>query len=305
MKDLIIIGGGPAGLSAGIYGKRAGLDLVLLEKLSPGGQVITSFEIENYPGFAEPVEGWKLMSDMEAQARRLGVDIINGEALSIAKEGGVFLVDTGGEIFKGKTVIVAAGANHRKLEVPGEKELLGRGVSFCATCDGAFFKDREVLVAGGGDVALEEAFFLTRFASKVYIAHRRDQFRGAKILQDRVFANSKIELLYNSEIDSINGTGNVESVTIKNNKSGVQHNINVDGVFIFVGYIPNTSFLDNSLLNDCGEVVVDMRMRTSVKGLFAAGDIRSSSRRQIVMAASDGAVAALESYDYVTALSCT
>lgn len=305
MKDLIIIGGGPAGLSAGIYGKRAGLDLVLLEKLSPGGQVITSFEIENYPGFAEPVEGWKLMSDMEAQARRLGVDIINGEVLSIAKEGGVFLVDTGGEIFKGKTVIVAAGANHRKLEVPGEKELLGRGVSFCATCDGAFFKDREVLVAGGGDVALEEAFFLTRFASKVYIAHRRDQFRGAKILQDRVFANSKIELLYNSEIDSINGTGNVESVTIKNNKSGVQHNINVDGVFIFVGYIPNTSFLDNSLLNDCGEVVVDMRMRTSVKGLFAAGDIRSSSRRQIVMAASDGAVAALESYDYVTALSCT
>ncbi len=305
MKDLVIIGGGPAGLSAGIYGKRAGLDLVLLEKLSPGGQVITSFEIENYPGFAEPVEGWKLMADMEAQARRLGVDIINGEVISIAKEGGVFSVNTGEGVFKGRTVIIAAGANNRKLNVPGEKELLGRGVSFCATCDGAFFKDREVLVAGGGDVALEEAFFLTRFASKVYIAHRRDQFRGAKILQDRVFANNKIELLYNSEIASINGTGNVESVTIRNNKSGLNNNINVDGVFIFVGYVPNTAFLDSSLLNECGEVVVDMRMRTLEKGLFAAGDIRSSSRRQIVMAAADGAVAALESYDYVTALNCT
>lgn len=305
MKDLVIIGGGPAGLSAAIYGKRAGLDLVLLEKLSPGGQVITSFEIENYPGFAEPVEGWKLMADMEAQARRLGVDIINGEVISIAKEGGFFSVNTGGGAFKGRTVIIAAGANHRKLNVPGEKELLGRGVSFCATCDGAFFKDREVLVAGGGDVALEEAFFLTRFASKVYIAHRRDQFRGAKILQERIFANNKIELLYNSEIVSINGADGVESVTIKNNKKGLTNNINVDGVFIFVGYVPNTAFLDSSLLNECGEVVVDMRMRTSEKGLFAAGDIRSSSRRQIVMAAADGAVAALESYDYITALNCT
>ncbi len=305
MKDLVIIGGGPAGLSAAIYGKRAGLDLVLLEKFSPGGQVITSFEIENYPGFAEPVEGWKLMADMEAQARRLGVDIINGEVISISKEGGIFSVNTGGDVFKGRTVIIAAGANHRKLDVPGEKELLGRGVSFCATCDGAFFKDREVLVAGGGDVALEEAFFLTRFASKVYIAHRRDQFRGAKILQERIFANNKIELLYNSEIVSINGADGVESVTIKNNKKGLTNNINVDGVFIFVGYVPNTSFLDSSLLNECGEVVVDMRMRTSEKGLFAAGDIRSSSRRQIVMAAADGAVAALESYDYITALNCT
>lgn len=305
MKDLIIIGGGPAGLTAGIYGKRAGLDLVLLEKFSPGGQVVTSFEIENYPGFSEPVEGWKLMADMEDQTRRLGVDIINGEVVSIVKEGGIFSVDTGGEIFKGRTVIVAAGANHRRLDVPGEKEFLGRGVSFCATCDGAFFKDREVIVAGGGDVALEEAFFLTRFASKVYIAHRRDQFRGAKILQDRVLGTSKIEPLYNCEIDSINGTGSVESVTIKNNISGSTKYIKVDGVFIFVGYVPNTSFLDDSLLNDCGEVIVDMRMRTAVDGLFAAGDIRGGSRRQIVTAASDGAVAALESYDYVTALSCT
>jgi len=305
MKDLIIIGGGPAGLTAGIYGKRAGLDLVLLEKLSPGGQVITSFEIENYPGFAEPVEGWKLMSDMEEQARRLGVEIVSAEVKGIRKEGGIFTVDTGDALLNARCVIVAAGASHRKLDVTGEKEYTGRGVSYCATCDGAFYRDRTVFVAGGGDVALEEAFFLTRFAAKVYIAHRRDQFRGAKILQDRVLSNDKIEILYNAEIESINGSGNVESVTIKNNVSGKSTDIKTDGVFIFVGYIPNTSFVDRELLNDCGEIIVDMRMRTEIEGLFAAGDIRSSSRRQIVMAASDGAVAALEVYDYVTALSCT
>jgi thioredoxin reductase (NADPH) len=305
MKDLIIIGGGPAGLTAGIYGKRAGLDLVLIEKFSPGGQVVTSFEIENYPGFAEPVEGWKLMADMEDQARRLGVDIINDEILSIDREGGTFTVRGNGEIYKARTVIVAAGANHRRLDIPGEKELLGRGVSFCATCDGAFFKDREVIIAGGGDVALEEAFFLTRFASRVYIAHRRDQFRGAKILQDRVLGCEKITPLYNTEIESVNGSGNVESVTVRNNISGKKDIIKLDGVFIFVGYVPNTAFLESSLLNESGEVIVDIRMRTAVDGLFAAGDIRSGSRRQIVMAASDGAVAALEAYDYITALSCT
>jgi thioredoxin reductase (NADPH) len=305
MKDLIIIGGGPAGLTAGIYGKRAGLDLLLIEKFSPGGQVITSFEIENYPGFAEPVEGWKLMADMEDQARRLGVDIINDEILSIDREGGTFTVRGNGDIYKARTVIVAAGANHRRLDIPGEKELLGRGVSFCATCDGAFFKDREVIVAGGGDVALEEAFFLTRFARRVYIAHRRDQFRGAKILQDRVLGCEKITPLYNTEIESINGTGNVESVIVRNNVTGKKDTIKLDGVFIFVGYVPNTAFLESSLLNESGEVIVDIRMKTAVDGLFAAGDIRSGSRRQIVMAASDGAVAALESYDYITALSCT
>lgn len=305
MKDLIIIGGGPAGLTAGIYGKRAGLDLILLEKLSPGGQVITSFEIENYPGFAEPVEGWKLMSDMEEQARRLGVDILSAEVKEIRKEGGIFAVDTGDSVFNARCVIVAAGASHRKLGVPGEKEYTGRGVSYCATCDGAFYKDRTVIVAGGGDVALEEAFFLTRFAGKVYIVHRRDQFRGAKILQDRVLSNDKIEILYNSEIESINGSGNVESVTIKNNVNGKSTDLKTDGVFIFVGYIPNTSFIDRGLLNDSGEIIVDIRMKSAVEGFFAAGDIRSGSRRQIVMAASDGAVAALEVYDYVTALSCT
>jgi len=305
MKDLIIIGGGPAGLSAGIYAKRAGLDLLLVEKLSPGGQVVTSFEIENYPGFAEPVEGWKLMADMEQQARRLGVDIINDEVFGIDKEGGTFTVRGSGDIYKSRTVIVAAGANHRRLNIHGEKELLGRGVSFCATCDGAFFRDKEVIVAGGGDVALEEAFFLTRFAGRVYIAHRRDQFRGAKILQDRVLGCDKITPLYNTELDSINGTEKVESVTVRNNLSGKKDVIKLDGVFIFVGYVPNTSFLDSSLLNDCGEVIADIKMKTAVDGLFAAGDIRSGSRRQIVMAASDGAVAALESYDYITALSCT
>lgn len=304
MKDLVIIGGGPAGLTAGIYGMRAGLDLVLLEKFSPGGQVVNSYEIENYPGFAEPVEGWKLMSDMEEQTRRLGAEIISAEVLSVKKDAGVFTVSHSGGAIQARSVIIAAGAFNRKLNVPGEKEYLGRGVSYCATCDGAFYRDKITVVAGGGDVALEEAFFLTRFASKVYLVHRREQFRGADILQKRVLNNGKIIPVLNTNIESINGETGVSSVSLKNNLTGEISRLETDGVFIFIGYDPNTSFLDRELLNEKNEIIVDMNMRTGVEGLFAAGDIRSGSKRQIVMAAADGATAVLSAYEYLTGSYC-
>jgi thioredoxin reductase (NADPH) len=305
VKDLVIIGGGPAGLAAGIYGKRAGLDLVIVEKLSPGGQVINSYEIENYPGFPEPVPGWKLMADMEEQTRRLGAEIISGEVMSVKKTDGVFTVSLDGSHIEAKSVIIAAGASHRKLMVPGERELLGRGVSYCATCDGAFFRGKVTAVAGGGDLALEEAFFLTRFASRVYLIHRRDRFRGADILQKRVLNNEKIIPVYNSVIESINGEGTVSSINIKNVITGKNELLNTDGVFIFIGYDPNTSFIDRELLNANNEIIVDMNMRTKIEGLFAAGDIRSGSRRQIVMAAADGATAVMGAYEYITGVYCS
>lgn len=304
VKDLVIIGGGPAGLTAAIYGIRAGLDLVLVEKFSPGGQVVNSYEIENYPGFPEPVAGWELMSRMEEQTRRLGTDIINGDVASVRKSGDIFSVEMDGTALEAKSVIVAAGASHRRLGVPGEKEYMGRGVSYCATCDGAFYKDRVTVVVGGGDVALEEAHFLTRFSSKVYLVHRRDAFRGADILQKRILSSDRIVPVYNSVVESINGNDAVRSVYVKNLLTGEKSEIDTDGVFVFIGYDPNTGFVDKRLLNSSREIEVDMNMRTNVEGLFAAGDIRSGSRRQIVMACADGATAAMSAYDYITELSC-
>jgi len=302
MKDLIIIGAGPAGLTAAIYGIRAGLDLAVVEKFSPGGQVINTYEVENYPGFVEPVEGWDLMSKMENQAKRLGVEILNGDVSSIEKDesANIFkLKKTDGKILEAKSVIIASGASFRKLNVPGEKEFTGRGVSYCATCDGAFYKEKVTAVIGGGDTALEEAFFLTKFASKVYIIHRRDEFRGAKILQDRVLANEKIVPVYDSVVESINGTMKVDSVTLKNKKTSKETKLDVDGAFIFIGFDPNTSFVPKEVKTEKNEVIVDMAMETPIKGLFAAGDLRIKSKRQIVMAAADGATAAMSAYDYI------
>lgn len=305
IKDLIIIGGGPAGLTAGIYGMRAGLDLILLEKFSPGGQVVNSYEIENYPGFVEPIPGWELMARMEDQARRLGVPIESAEVTSVLKEDLLFHVITAGGNLYAKSVIIASGAQSRKLGVPGENEFLGRGVSYCATCDGAFYKDKVTVVIGGGDVALEEAHFLTRFSSRVYLIHRRDTFRGADILQKRVMGDPKITTVFNTVVESVNGDEKVGSVSIKNIATGERSKLETDGVFIFVGYDPATSYLDSSLLNEKKEVIVEMNMKTGIEGLFAAGDLRSGSRRQIVMAAADGATAALGAYDFLTGTYCT
>jgi thioredoxin reductase (NADPH) len=303
MKDLVIIGAGPAGLTAAIYGMRAGLDLSVIEKFAPGGQVVNTWEVENYPGFKEPLAGWELMAAMEDQTRRLGADIASADVTSIKKEGGAFTVELNGEDpVQARAVIIAAGASFRKLGIPGEKEFTGRGVSYCATCDGAFYKERVTAVIGGGDTALEEAIFLTRFASKVYLVHRRDEFRAGKILVDRVLANPKIVPVYNALPKSINGTEKVLSLTVTDKNTGKENDIVTDGVFIFVGFDPNTGFLDPALLNESREVIVDLDMKTSIPGLFAAGDLRSSSIRQIVSACGDGATAAQRAYHYITSL---
>jgi thioredoxin reductase (NADPH) len=305
MKELIIIGAGPAGLSAAIYGLRSGLDLILLERLAPGGQVMSTYEVENYPGFVEPVAGWDLMSRMENQARRLGAEIVSGDVVSLCRNaagGTLALTMADGSTLEAKTVIAATGASYRRLKVPGEVEHVGHGVSYCATCDGAFFKDRICAVVGGGDTALEEAHFLTRFASKVYLIHRRDSLRGAKILQDRIFANEKIEPLFDTTVESIDGSTKVENLLLKNVKTGKQNTLAVEGVFIFVGFVANTAYLPAEVLDENHEVIADIAMRTNVPGLFAAGDLRSGSKRQIVMAAAEGATAALEAYEYILRL---
>ena len=301
MKDLLILGAGPAGLSAAIYAMRAGLDMAIIERYAPGGQVMNTDEVENYPGFVDPIGGWELMSRMEQQARRLGAEVINGEILSVEKnrENVLILKQADGSELQARAVILATGASFRKLGVPGEAEYTGRGVSYCATCDGAFFKEKSVAVVGGGDVALEEAHFLTRFVNKVYLIHRRDAFRGAKILQDRALGHEKIEPIYDTIVESINGSMKVNSVSLYNKKEDKKYDLDIDGVFVFVGYDPNTGYLSDELLNEQREVIVDMNMHTRISGLFAAGDLRSGSKRQIVMAAADGATAALEAYNYI------
>jgi thioredoxin reductase (NADPH) len=302
MKDLLIIGAGPAGLSAAIYGKRAGLYLLVIEKFAPGGQVMNTWEVENYPGFVEPVKGWELVSAMEGQAKRLGTEIINGDAKSITKNeaSGVFSIElTDGNVYESRSIILACGASYSKLDVPGETELTGKGVSYCATCDGAFFKNKLTAVVGGGNTALEEAEFLTRFVDKVYLIHRRDKFRGAKILQDRVFANKKIEILYNSKITEIHGDNIVASATVLNVNTNTRQDLKLDGVFIFVGNTANTGFLPESILNEKGEVITDKNLQTPIRGLFAAGDMRAGSKKQILMAAADGATALLNVNDYL------
>ncbi|MEW6527540.1 MAG: thioredoxin-disulfide reductase [Spirochaetota bacterium] len=301
MKELIIIGAGPAGMAASIYAVRAGLDTLVLEKISPGGQVMLTYEIENYPGFVEPVEGWQLASNMEQQARRLGVTIESKDVEQVRKVNDVFEIKTtDGGILEARAVIAATGASLKRLGVPGESEFTGRGVSYCATCDAAFFKDMVTAVVGGGNTALEEALYLTRFASKVYLIHRRDEFRGQKILQDRVCSNPKIELVLDTVVTQVIGDEKVKTISLLNKKTNAQHQLAVDGLFIFIGFNPNTAYLPKEVLNEAGQVKVDMHMHTPIKGLFAAGDLREGSYRQVLMAAADGATASISAYEYIT-----
>lgn len=301
MKDLLIIGAGPAGLSAAIYGKRAGLDLSVLEKFAPGGQVLNTYEVENYPGFTEPVSGFELMQNMESQAVRFGTEIVNAEISSVKKDAdGFFTVSgTNSDLYRARAVILAMGSSYKKLNVPGESEFTGKGVSYCATCDGAFYRDRVTAVVGGGNTSLEEALFLTRFASKVYLIHRRDTYRADAILTNRILSNPKIEPIHSSVIETINGDGKVSSITIKNVLNNSTRDLSLDGVFIFVGYEPNTKAAPKELLDSMNQIETDIGMQTNVSGLFAAGDIRSKSKRQIVMACADGATAAMNAYEYL------
>ncbi|SHM85010.1 thioredoxin reductase (NADPH) [Caldanaerovirga acetigignens] len=300
MFDLAIIGAGPAGLSAAIYGARARLSTVIIEKMYPGGQAAITDIIENYPGFTEGIGGAELTEAMKKQAERFGAQFLNGEVEKIEKQNEKFLLHLKNEIVEAKTVILAMGAQARRLGVKGEKEFTGRGVSYCATCDGAFYTDRTVMVVGGGDTAIEEALFLTHFASSVIVVHRRNELRATKILQERAFKNEKIKFIWDSVVEEIKGADAVQEVVVKNLKTGETSSIPVDGVFVAIGWDPNTAIVKDMVkLNEKGYIITDENMATGVPGLFAAGDIREKSLRQVVTAVADGAVAAVSAEKYL------
>ncbi|RKQ63227.1 thioredoxin reductase (NADPH) [Thermovibrio guaymasensis] len=298
--DTLIVGAGPAGLAAGIYAGRSQLKTLILDRM-PGGQLLITEEIENYPGFHGGITGFELSEKFRQHAEKFGAKIENGHTVTeVTLDGEIFVVKTDYGEFKGRTLIWAAGSNPRKLGVPGEAEFVGRGVSYCAVCDGAFFKDRVVAVVGGGDSALEEALYLTKFAKKVYLIHRRDKFRAVKIIQDRVKRNEKIEPVLNKVVVSINGKDFVESLTLEDTRTGEKMELPVDGVFIFIGNEPNVSPIIHFVDTDpSGFILTDEEMRTKTPGLFAAGDVRSKPLKQVITAASDGAVAAMSATRYL------
>lgn len=299
MYDIIIIGSGPAGLSAAIYAQRACLDTIVIEKNGiSGGQVLNTWEVDNYPGFPG-VTGFELSGQFREHANKLGARVVQDEVVQVELSGNVKKVVCEEETYEARCVILASGAHHRTLEVPGEEELRGAGVSYCATCDGAFFRGRTVAVVGGGDAALEDAIFLARMCEKVYIVHRRDKLRGAKRLQERLQALENIEFVWNSETVAIEGNAQVEALRLRQTKTGEERRLDVDGVFIAVGIAPESELYAGQLeLDEQGYIRADESGQTSVPGVFAAGDVRTKALRQILTAASDGAncVASAERY---------
>ncbi|MCD6358366.1 MAG: thioredoxin-disulfide reductase [Dehalococcoidia bacterium] len=295
-RELIIIGGGPAGLTSAVYACRGGLNAVLIEKSSVGGLIIKTDLVENYPGFPEGISGFDLAQLMEKQAARYGLEIVQGEVFEFKIDGQYKIVTTPQGEYRAKAVIIASGSELMRLNVPGEKEFMGRGVSYCATCDGPFFRGSKLVVVGGGDVAITEAIFLTQFADKVSIIHRRDQLRAGKLLQDRAMANDKIDFVWDSVVVAVEGKERVESVRLRNVKTGSEADLDASGVFVAIGFKPNTSYLQGILdLDGKGSVIVDAggMMKTSLPGVFAAGDVRHNSVRQVAAAVGDGTVAAL------------
>ncbi len=288
--DVIVVGAGPAGLAAAIYGKRAGMNLLVLDSSSiTGGQILSTYEIDNYPGMPG-VSGEELAQSMRAHCDKLGVEFARGKVSSIVDKGATKELVTKKGNFEGKAIILATGASNRSLGCPGEDELSGVGVSYCATCDGAFFKDKVVAVIGGGDVALEDALYLARFCEKVYLIHRRDEFRGAVILQEQVKASDKIQIVFDSTVEAINGTEKVESILIKNKNDGTEKTIGLDGVFIAVGNVPNVKGIAGLPKQDeAGYIIAGENCETSIPGIFAAGDVRTKQLRQVITATADGA----------------
>ncbi len=300
--DCIIVGGGPAGLTAGLYCARAKMDVVLLEKATLGGQIAITDLVENYPGFPEGISGKELTNKFKAQAERFGLKIHRQGVISVENTSDnikIVKLDNGSEL-KAKTVIITTGARMRTLDVPGEKEFLNRGVSYCATCDGALFEDVPIAVVGGGDSAVQEANFLTRFASKVYLIHRRDKLRAKPLLQDRLFANPKIEFIPNKVVKAIQGSDFVNSLLLEDTKTGEHSTLAVDGVFIFIGMIPATDIVKDLVeIDEYGYIKVNENMETSVPGIFAAGDCRSGQTGQVVVAAGEGCIAAMSVERYL------
>ncbi len=303
MEDLIIIGAGPAGLTAGLYAARARLKTLMLERLSPGGQVLMTDWVENYPGFPDGISGFDLVDKMRRQAEKFDLVIENQEVsrLELSPEKKVVVTDKGN--LETRALILTSGATPRKLGIEGEELLIGKGVSYCATCDGPFYRDQEVALIGGGDTAVEEAIFLTRFAAKVHLIHRRDELRATKLLRERVMALDQVNIVWDTVPTRIVGDTEVKGVDLKNVKTGKTSHLPVQGVFVFVGYIPNTELVKGQLeLDKLGFVVTNNDMQTSVPGVFAAGDIRSKILRQIATAVGEGATAVFAVERYLESL---
>ncbi|MDT8378375.1 MAG: thioredoxin-disulfide reductase [Desulfotignum sp.] len=297
--DLVIIGAGPAGLTAGLYAARARMNVLLIEKAVPGGQIIVTDWIENYPGFPEGISGFDLAEKMRVQAEALGLNMETAEVHSLNLTRDVKEVMLKDKTITAKSLIIASGASPKKLGI-GEDRFMGKGISFCATCDAPFFKEKTVVAIGGGDTAVQEAIYLTKFVKKVYLIHRRDELRATKILQERAFANDKIEILWDTVATGVDGFFGIEGVHVKNVKTGEEKTLKANGCFIWVGILPNTQFLNDSVDIDAyGFIHADAKMQTSVPGVFAAGDVRDTPLRQVSTAVGDGAIAAVSAEHYI------
>lgn len=303
IHDVVIIGAGPAGLAAGIYTGRARLKTAILERMIPGGQTLMTNWIENYPGFPEGIAPFDLVENFRRQAERFGAAIETEDVTGLRREGAHWAVTGLTREFRAPAVIVATGGAYRKLGVPNEQRLAGRGVSYCATCDGAFFRDEVVAVVGGGDNALTEAVFLTKFAKKLYIIHRRDRFRAVKILQERVFANPRIEVLWNSVVESAEGESRLEKVVLRDLREDRRYELPLDGLFVSIGLDPHSGIVRGLVdLNEWGEIKVGPRMETSQRGIFAAGDVADACPKQVAVAVGAGVTAALSVTAYLESL---
>jgi thioredoxin reductase (NADPH) len=302
MHDVAIIGSGPAGYTAAIYAARAGLGTIVFEGMAPGGQLMITTDVENFPAFPDGIQGPELMARMKQQAEKFGVEIVSGEVRSVGFDSRPFTIETGSKKFEARTVIIATGSSSRWIGLESEQKLRGKGVSGCATCDGFFFKDKEIAVVGGGDAAIEEATFLTRFASKVTVIHRRDELRASKAMQEKALSNKKIAFAWNSVVEDILDVGKnkVTAVVLKNVKTNEMSELPVEGVFVAIGHEPATEIFKGKLeLDDRGYIVVKDNTRTSVPGVFAAGDVKDPRYRQAISAAGSGCMAAIDAFKFI------
>ncbi len=301
--DIVVVGGGPGGLTAGMYGARAKMKTVLLEKYLPGGQIANTEEVEDYPGF-ELISGAELATKMADHAKKFGLEIVSDEVKEIYCEGNDrIVVAASGDIYRAKAVIVSTGGSPTLLKIPGEKEFAGKGVSYCAICDANFFKGEIIAVVGGGDAAVEEGMFLTKFGSKVILIHRRDELRAQKVIQDRAFKNEKMEFIWDTVVESIEGDNKVRKLSLKNVKTGEESTIEVGAIFIFIGFHPNSNIFREELKKDSsGYIITDDKMETSIKGIYACGDVRHQLVRQITNAVGDGTTAAMAAEKYIESM---
>lgn len=300
--DVVVIGSGPGGMTAALYASRSNLSTLIIERGVPGGQLINTEEVENYTGF-KTIKGPELATNMYEGATQFGAEYTYGDVQEIIDGKEYKQIITSNKIFKARTIIIATGAEHKKLGVPGESELNGRGVSYCAVCDGAFFRDRPLAVVGGGDSAVEEGTYLTQFASEVTIIHRRDELRAQKILQDRAFSNDKVNFIWDTVVEEIHGENGVQSLQLRNVKTGEMTEFSADGVFIYIGLLPNSeAFEDLGITDEEGWVITDNTMETAIPGIFAVGDVRQTVLRQVATAVGDGSIAGDAVFKYIESL---